>query len=127
MRYSSAVSGCFVIGALVLAGCNTPKGADGSTADGLILAPLVVIGAVIVSPIYVADKTWELSSEGVKTHVYASPGTTLGDFRRAIDEAEGQDCHADLERQTDDVMLLKYRGKKAVYYGRFRDGHAIQY
>ena len=116
-----------VIAALLLTGCHTPHGADGSMTDGLALTPFVVLGAIIVSPIYAADKSWELSSDGLKTHVYASPGTTVGDFRRAIDETEGQDCHVDFEKQSNDVMVLKYRGKKAVYYGKFRDAHAIKY
>jgi hypothetical protein len=62
----------------------------------LVLTPFVVIGAIIVSPAYVADKTWELSSDGVKTHVYASPRTTVGDLERAIDRAEGENCRVDL-------------------------------
>jgi hypothetical protein len=127
MRTSSVIFASIAAAALVLTGCHTPSGADGSMADGLVLTPFVVLGAIIVSPAYVADKTWELSSDGVKTHVYASVGTTVGDFENAIDKAEGEDCHVDFVRQSDDVMALKYRGKIAVYYGKFRDGHAIKY
>jgi hypothetical protein len=112
---------------LLLNGCKTPPGADGSVADGLVLTPLVVIGAIIVSPVYIADKGWELSSDGLKTHVYASPGTSLGDFERAIDKVEGETCHPVIESESNNVERFKYRGKQAVYYGRFVGGLAIKY
>ncbi len=115
------------IASFVLCSCRTQDGEDMSPGDALVYAPLVVITAIIVSPVYIADKTWELSSDGMKTHVYASPGTTLGDYERAIDKTEGDTCHPEIEKQSDDVMSFKYRGKKAVYYGKFRDGHAIKY
>ena len=127
MRKLSIICTAIAAAIILLTGCHTPKGADGSTVDGLVTAPFVVIGAIIVCPVYIADKTWELSSAGGKTHVYASPGTTAGDFENAINKAEGQQCYVDIVMQSDGVMALKYRGKKAVYYGKFREGHAIKY
>ena len=112
-----------------LTGCQTTKSYDGSPTDSLGLGSFVAFSAIaiIVSPVYVASKGWELSRDGMKTHVYASPGTTLGDFQRAIDEAENENCHPELDKGHNHVKCLKYRGKKAVYYGRFRDGLAIRY
>src|SRR5208282_6603212 len=100
-------------------GCKTRPGDDMSPGDAMVLAPFIVIGAVIVAPVYVADKGWELSSDGLKTHVYAAPGTSLGDFERAIDKAEGETCHPEIAPEPNYVERLKYRGKYAVYYGRF--------
>jgi len=110
-----------------LCGCKTQPGDDMSPADAMVLAPFVVIGAIIVSPVYIADKSWELSSDGLKTHVYASPGTSLGDFERAMDKAEGETCHPEIESEPNHVVWIRYRGKHAVYYGRFLGGLAIKY
>lgn len=118
---------CIVIASLCTSGCKTPSGADGPPSEGLIFMPLVVIGAIIVSPVYVADKGWELSSDGLKTHVYASPGISLENFESAMNKAEGKTCHPDIESEPDHVEQLKYRGKNAVYYGRFVGGLAIKY
>jgi hypothetical protein len=127
MRKQFIISTGSAIALLVVCGCRTPPDADMSPGDAMVLAPFVVIGAIIVSPVYIADKTWELSLDGIKTHVYASPGTSLGDFKRAIDKAEGETCFGEYEPDHDNVMRFKYRGKKAVYYGRFVDGLAIKY
>ena len=127
MRNQFIISIGMAVAISFLCGCKTRPGDDMSPGDAMVMAPFIVIGAIIVSPVYIADKTWELSSDGIKTHVYASSGTSLGDFKRAIDTAEGETCFGQYEPDHDNVMRFKYRGKKAVYYGRFVDGLAIKY
>jgi len=106
-----------------LSGCYTPEGDEGSIAQGIVLTPVVITGAVIATPIYLPGYIWD----SMKPSVYATPGTSLKDFSNAIDKAEGKFCQYTLYGEGPNMDRFEYIGKKTVYRGRFKGGIATEY
>jgi hypothetical protein len=116
------IAGCFS------SGCNTPNADFGTTTDAVSYGAVVIPMSIVAVPVALVEWTgWKIITSGPKRKVYASGGVSVSDFQRAIVNVEGGQCLPELQTEPDGSMLFKYSGKKAIYYGRFKGNHAIEY
>jgi hypothetical protein len=112
-------------------GCNTPNEDFGTTSDevttGAAIVVLGVPGTVIVAPMWLASQGWKVIKSRPRPKAYAPAGITVSDFQTSIEKVEGGQCLPELQSEPDGSMIFKYSGKKAIYYGRFKGNHAIDY
>src|SRR6266851_9219606 len=116
---------------LALTGCDTPKGQDGSLADGIVITTMMLPAAPVAVPVALLYRGGHIIGEGTKEHIYATPGTSESDFEDAICKTEGIEkryLRWEIRHQSDDTYRSIYRFDKRVYYGHFtQDDIAVKY
>ena len=114
-----------------LIGCDTPKGQDGSLADGIVIATTMLPAAPVAVPAALLYRGGHIIGEGTKERIYATPGTSESDFEAAICKPEGVEMRylrCEIRHQSDDTYRSIYRFDKRVYYGHFtQDEIAVKY
>jgi hypothetical protein len=116
-----------VVGCLS-SGCNTPNEDFSTSSEEVTYAAVVVPMTIVAAPVALVEWTgWKIATSGPKPKVYASGGVSMSEFQKAIENVEGGNCIPDLKVGPDKIFLFEYHGKKANYYGRFKDNRAIEY
>ena len=110
-----------------LVGCRTNPDADLTPQDTVVAGALIVPGVAVATPAWLASEGWKVITSRPRPKAYAPEGITVSDFQTSIEKVEGGQCLPELQSQPDGSMLYKYSGKKAIYYGRFKSNHAVDY
>jgi len=110
-----------------LVGCRTDPDADLTPKDAVVAGALIVPGVVIASPVWLVSEGWKVITSRPRPEAYAPEGITVSGFQASIEKVEGGQCLPELQSQPDGSMLYKYSGKKAIYYGRFKNNHAVDF
>lgn len=112
-------------------GCNTPRGSDGSLADGIVIGAVMLPSAVVAAPVLFLRYGGRIIGEGSKDRIYAKPGTSESDFENGICKAEGveqRNLRPEIRHEADDTYRSIYRFDTRVYCGRFtQDEIAVKY
>ena len=117
-----------VVTGYLSSGCNTPNEDFSTPSEEVAYTAVVVPIAIAAAPVALVEWAgWKIANSGPKPKVYASGGVSVSEFQKAIENVEGGNCMPDLKVGPDKVFLFEYHGKKANYYGRFKDNKAIEY
>jgi hypothetical protein len=116
-----------ILSSSALVGCHTDPDADLTPKDAVEAGALIVPGVVVATPAWLASEGWKVITSRPRPEAYAPEGITVSDFQSSIEKVEGGQCLPELQSQPDGSLLYKYSGKKAIYYGRFKSNHAIDY
>jgi hypothetical protein len=113
---------------VLLSGCNTPNEDFSTPSEEVTYTAVVVPMTIAAAPVALVEWAgWKIATSGPKPKVYASSGVSVSEFQKAVENVEGGNCIPDLKVGPDRIFLFEYHGKKANYYGRFKNNKAIEY